>query len=83
MENLYKIKVELELDFSKPLGEQDPIMKLNDLARKKRKHDDDIHDYFSSTKRSKSSVKYENHSFGTMLNELSLGMVLFNSHQRQ
>ncbi|GJX70012.1 hypothetical protein Tco_0307183 [Tanacetum coccineum] len=30
---------------------QDPIIKLNDLARKKRKHVDDIHDYFKSTKR--------------------------------
>ncbi|GJW25590.1 hypothetical protein Tco_0039401 [Tanacetum coccineum] len=39
MENLYKIEAELELDFSKPLGKQDPIMKLNDLAKKKSKHD--------------------------------------------
>ncbi|GKC56813.1 retrovirus-related pol polyprotein from transposon TNT 1-94 [Tanacetum coccineum] len=74
---------ELELDFNKPLGEQDPIIKLNDLARKKRKHADDIHDYFRSTKRYKSLAKYEDHPSGTVLNEPSLGMILFNSHQRQ
>ncbi|GJT63776.1 hypothetical protein Tco_1015256 [Tanacetum coccineum] len=33
------------------MSKQDPIIKLNDLARKKRKHADDIHDYFRSTKR--------------------------------
>ncbi|GKB88195.1 hypothetical protein Tco_0960467, partial [Tanacetum coccineum] len=46
MENLYKTEHELEIEFNKPLGEQDPIIKLNDLARKKRKHADDIHEYF-------------------------------------
>nr|GEX28339.1 putative tRNA (guanine(26)-N(2))-dimethyltransferase 2 [Tanacetum cinerariifolium] len=45
MENLHKTEYELEIDFSKPLGEQDPIIKPNDLAKKKRKHADDIHDY--------------------------------------
>ncbi|GKB00498.1 hypothetical protein Tco_0828491, partial [Tanacetum coccineum] len=35
---------------------EDPLDKLNDLARKKRKHVDYIHDYFRSTKRYKSSV---------------------------
>ncbi|GKB59927.1 hypothetical protein Tco_0916113 [Tanacetum coccineum] len=83
MINLHKTKAELELDFNKPLGEQDPIIKLNDLARKKKKHADDIHDYFRSTKRYKSSVKYKDHPVGTVLNEPSLGMILFNSHQRQ
>ncbi|GJW79788.1 hypothetical protein Tco_0143763, partial [Tanacetum coccineum] len=83
MINLHKTKAELELDFNKPLGEQDPIIKMNDLARKKKKHADDIHDYFGSTKRYKSSVKYKDHPAGTILNEPSLGMILFNSHQRQ
>ncbi|GKF78299.1 hypothetical protein Tco_0230769, partial [Tanacetum coccineum] len=82
MKNLYKTEEELDMDFSKPLGEQDPIIKLNDLAKKKKKHADDIHDYFRSTKRYKSSVKYEDHRAGTILNEPSLGMILFNSHQR-
>nr|GEZ04068.1 retrovirus-related Pol polyprotein from transposon TNT 1-94 [Tanacetum cinerariifolium] len=56
MENLHKTEQELRFDFNKPLGEQDPLEKLSDLARKKRKHADDIHDYFRSTKRYKSSV---------------------------
>nr|GEX81089.1 hypothetical protein [Tanacetum cinerariifolium] len=51
--------------------------------KKKRKHADDIHDYFTSTKRYKSSVKYEDHLVETILNEPSLGRILFNSHQRQ
>nr|GEV43823.1 hypothetical protein [Tanacetum cinerariifolium] len=83
MINLHKTKAELELDFNKPLREQDPIIKLNDLARKKKKHADDIHDYFRSTKRYKSSAKYEDHLAGTVLNEPSMGMILFNSHQRE
>ncbi|GJU34573.1 hypothetical protein Tco_1182927 [Tanacetum coccineum] len=32
---------------------EDPLDKLNDLANKKRKHDDDIHDYFKANKRLK------------------------------
>ncbi|GKF01864.1 hypothetical protein Tco_0028787 [Tanacetum coccineum] len=43
--------------------------KLNDLANKKRKHDDDIHDFFRANKRLKSSVYYEDHPAGTVLNE--------------
>ncbi|GKC66199.1 hypothetical protein Tco_1098797 [Tanacetum coccineum] len=82
-ENLHKTKQELGIDFNKPLGEHDPLDKLNDLARKKRKHDDDIHDYFRSTKRYKSLVWYEDHPAGTVLNEPCLGMIMFNSHQRQ
>ncbi|GKB02289.1 hypothetical protein Tco_0830378 [Tanacetum coccineum] len=63
--------------------EQDPLDKLNDCARKKRKHTDDIYDYFRSTKRYKSSLQYEDHPVGTMLNEPCLGMIMFNSHQMQ
>ncbi|GKA26207.1 hypothetical protein Tco_0712316 [Tanacetum coccineum] len=68
---------------SKPLSEQDPLDKLNDLARKKRKNADDIHDYFRSTKKFKLSVQYEDHPARTVLNELCLGMIMFNSVQRQ
>ncbi|GJR02687.1 hypothetical protein Tco_0525671 [Tanacetum coccineum] len=56
---------------------------LNDLARKKRKHVDDIHYYFRSTKKFKSSVRYEYHPAGIVLNEPCLGMILFNPVQRQ
>nr|GEV21462.1 hypothetical protein [Tanacetum cinerariifolium] len=62
---------------------KDPLEKLNDLANKKRKHVDDIHDYFKENKRLKSSVQYEDHSPSTVLNKPVLGMILFNSHQRQ
>ncbi|GJT99390.1 hypothetical protein Tco_1109729 [Tanacetum coccineum] len=66
------------------LGEwrEDPLDKLNDLANKKRKHADDIHDYFKANKRLTSSVQYEDHLPGTVLNEPVLGMILFNSHHR-
>ncbi|GJR66208.1 hypothetical protein Tco_0012273 [Tanacetum coccineum] len=70
-------------NFNKPLKEQNPILKLNGLARKKMKNADEIHDYFRSTKRYKSSVQYEDHPAGIVLNEPCLGMIMFNSHQRR
>nr|GEU69084.1 retrovirus-related Pol polyprotein from transposon TNT 1-94 [Tanacetum cinerariifolium] len=83
MDYLHKTEAELEIDFRKPLSEQDPFDKLNDLERKKRKHAYDIHYYFRSTKKFKSSVQYEDHPAGTVLNEPCLGMIMFNSVQRQ
>ncbi|GKB01640.1 hypothetical protein Tco_0829684, partial [Tanacetum coccineum] len=80
MHNLYKTKQELRIDFNKPLGEQDPLDKLNDIARKKRKHADDIHDYFRSTKGYKSSVQYEDHPARIVLNEPCLE-IFFRLHQ--
>ncbi|GKD90323.1 hypothetical protein Tco_1365830 [Tanacetum coccineum] len=67
----------------KPLGEQDPMNRLNDLARKKRKHADNIHEFFKANKRLKSLVQYEDHPAGTVLNKLVLGMIMFNSFKRQ
>ncbi|GKC70408.1 hypothetical protein Tco_1116291 [Tanacetum coccineum] len=66
-----------------PSEEQDPLDKLNDLANKKRKIVDDLHDYFVSTKKFKPSVQYEDHPAGTVLNGPVLGIILFNSFQRQ
>ncbi|GJV36723.1 hypothetical protein Tco_1409200 [Tanacetum coccineum] len=60
-----------------------PLDKLNDLANKKRKHADNIHDYFKANKRLKSSVQYEDHLPGPVLNEHVLGMIMFNSYHRQ
>ncbi|GJV26980.1 hypothetical protein Tco_1383428 [Tanacetum coccineum] len=80
---LHKTEQELELDLSIPLEEQDPIIKLNLLGKKKRKHADDLHDYFKSTKRSKKSVQYGDCQVGIILNEPTLRMILFNSRQRQ
>ncbi|GJV66158.1 hypothetical protein Tco_1476986 [Tanacetum coccineum] len=67
------------------LGEwrEDPLDKLNDLANKKRKHADDIHDYFKANKRLKLLVQYEDHLPSIVLNEHVLGMILFNTHHRQ
>ncbi|GJT65104.1 retrotransposon ORF1 [Tanacetum coccineum] len=63
---------ELEIDLDKPLSEQDPPDKLNDLAKMKRKNADDIHDYFRANKRLKSSVEYKDHPARYVLNELVL-----------
>ncbi|GJU44164.1 hypothetical protein Tco_1201430 [Tanacetum coccineum] len=54
-----------------------------DTSSKKRKNDDDLHDYFKSTKRYKRSVQFNDHQAGTVFNEPSLGMILFNSSQRK
>ncbi|GJW41085.1 hypothetical protein Tco_0066930 [Tanacetum coccineum] len=83
MNYLHKSEEELGIDLDKSLSEHDPLDKLNDLAKKKRKNAEDIHDYFRANKRLKSSVQYEDHPVGTMLNEPVLGMILFNSFHRQ
>ncbi|GJS76764.1 retrovirus-related pol polyprotein from transposon TNT 1-94 [Tanacetum coccineum] len=80
---LHKTKAELGIDLDKPLSEQDRLEKLNDLAKKKRKNADDIHDYFRANKRLKSSVQYKDHPARTVLNEPVLGMIMFNSYHRQ
>ncbi|GJV18307.1 hypothetical protein Tco_1367327 [Tanacetum coccineum] len=73
MDYLHTTEAELSIKLDIPLSEQDPLEKLNDLANKKRKHDDDIHDYFKANKRLKSSVQYEDHLPSTVLNEPVLG----------
>ncbi|GJZ65490.1 hypothetical protein Tco_0622186 [Tanacetum coccineum] len=69
-------EAELGIDLDKPLSEQDPLDRLNDLENKKRKHADDIHDFFRANKRLKSSVQYEDHPAGTVLNEPVLASAL-------
>ncbi|GJS51678.1 hypothetical protein Tco_0625040 [Tanacetum coccineum] len=81
LDALHKIEQELELDLSKPLEEQDPIIKLDLLIKKKRKHVDDLHDYFRATKRYKKFVQYGNFQAGIILNEPTLGMILFNTNK--
>ncbi|GKD52565.1 hypothetical protein Tco_1281541 [Tanacetum coccineum] len=83
MDYIHTTEAELGINLDIHLSEQDPLDKLNDLANKKRKHADDIHDYFKANKRLKSSVQYEDHLAGTMLNEPVLGMILFNSYHRK
>nr|GEU51070.1 hypothetical protein [Tanacetum cinerariifolium] len=72
--------LELGINLDIPLSMQDPLEKLNDLANKKRKYADDIHDYFKANKRLKSSVQYEDHSPGTVLNEPVLE-IFFRLHE--
>ncbi|GJV12496.1 hypothetical protein Tco_1354037 [Tanacetum coccineum] len=73
MDYIHTTKAELGINLDIPLSKQDPFDKLNDLANKKRKHADDIHDYLKATKRLKSSVQYGDHLHGTVLNEPILG----------
>ncbi|GJU45370.1 hypothetical protein Tco_1202636 [Tanacetum coccineum] len=70
----------LGIDLDRPLSEHDLLDRLNDLINKKRKHADDIHDFFRANKRLKSSFQYKDHLTGTVLNELVLE-ILFRLHQ--
>ncbi|GJY30744.1 hypothetical protein Tco_0414239 [Tanacetum coccineum] len=76
MDYLLTTKAELGINLDIPLREQDPLDKLNDLVNKKRKHADDIHDYFKGNKRLKSSVHYKDHLPSIVLNEPVLGMII-------
>nr|GEW01471.1 hypothetical protein [Tanacetum cinerariifolium] len=66
---IHMIEAELGINLDIALSKQGPLNKLYDLANKKRKHADDIHDYFKANKRLKSSVQYKDHLPGTVLNE--------------
>ncbi|GJY81150.1 hypothetical protein Tco_0493901 [Tanacetum coccineum] len=76
MDYIHTTEAELGINLDIPLSKQDPLYKLNELANKKRKHVDDIHDYFKANKRLKLSVQYEEHLARTMLNEHVLGMII-------
>nr|GEV36705.1 hypothetical protein [Tanacetum cinerariifolium] len=80
---LHETERELGIDLDKPLDEQDPLNRLNDLVRNKRRHANDIHDYFKANKMLESSLQYEDHLAGTVLNAHVLGMIMFNSFKRQ
>nr|GFB42983.1 hypothetical protein [Tanacetum cinerariifolium] len=83
MDYFHTTEAELGKKLDIPLSMQDPLDKLSDLANKKIKHTDDIHDYFKATKRIKSSVEYGDHLPRTVLNKPVLGMIMFNSYHRQ
>nr|GEU35270.1 hypothetical protein [Tanacetum cinerariifolium] len=74
MDYLHTTEAKPGINLDIPLSMQDPLDKLNDLANKKRKHDDDIYDFFKATKRLKSLVQYGDHLHGITLNELVLGL---------
>ncbi|GJV29389.1 hypothetical protein Tco_1385837 [Tanacetum coccineum] len=50
MDYLRTTEAELRIDLDRPLSEQDPLDRLNDLENKKRKHADDMHDFFKANK---------------------------------
>nr|GFA16434.1 hypothetical protein [Tanacetum cinerariifolium] len=83
MDYIHTTKARLGINLDIPLSEWDPLDKLNDLANKKRKHADDIHDYFKANKRLKSLVPYEDHLPSTVLNKPVLAMIMINSYHRQ
>ncbi|GJX62044.1 hypothetical protein Tco_0294944 [Tanacetum coccineum] len=57
-----------------------PKKRLNDQENKKRKHANDIHDFFKASKRLKSSVQYKDLPAGIVLNEPVLE-IFFRLHQ--
>nr|GEW38326.1 hypothetical protein [Tanacetum cinerariifolium] len=61
LDYLRTTEAELGIDLDKPLSEQDPLDRLNDLADKKIKHADDIYDFFRANKMLESSVQYKFH----------------------
>nr|GEX31820.1 hypothetical protein [Tanacetum cinerariifolium] len=56
MDYIHTTEAELGINLDIPLSKQDPLDKLNDITNNKRKHVDDIHDYFKANKRLKSLV---------------------------
>ncbi|GJU03419.1 hypothetical protein Tco_1113757 [Tanacetum coccineum] len=80
MDYIHTTEAELGINLDIPLSKQDPLDKLNDLANKKRKHADDIHDDFKASKRLMSSVQYEDHLPSIVLNEPVLE-IFFRLHQ--
>ncbi|GJT02503.1 hypothetical protein Tco_0823672 [Tanacetum coccineum] len=80
MDNIHMTEADLGIKLDIPLSKQDPLDKLNDLANKKRKHANDIHDYFKANKRLKLSVQYEDHLPGIVLNKPILE-IIFRLHQ--
>ncbi|GJU80921.1 hypothetical protein Tco_1283286 [Tanacetum coccineum] len=75
-----QLDAERGFNLDRPLSEQDPLDILNDLANKKRKNADDIHDFFRANKWLKSPVQYKDHPAGTVLNEPVLE-IFFRLHQ--
>ncbi|GKA02585.1 hypothetical protein Tco_0675366 [Tanacetum coccineum] len=82
MDYLHTTEAELGINLDIPLSEQDPLDKLNDLANKKRKHADDIHDYFKANKRLKQdlvTIKDLKDFLNTML--YTVQEIFFRRHQ--
>ncbi|GJW08226.1 hypothetical protein Tco_1570649 [Tanacetum coccineum] len=72
---------ELGINLDIPLSEQDPLNKLNDLSNKKRKHVDDIHDYFKANKRLKDFVTIEDLKIFSNTMLYTVQEIFFRRHQ--
>nr|GEX03800.1 hypothetical protein [Tanacetum cinerariifolium] len=82
MDYLHTTEAELGIDLDRPPSEQDSLDRLNDLANKKRKHADDIHDFFRANKRLKQdfvTIKDFRDFSNTML--YSVQKIFFTLHQ--
>ncbi|GJV81742.1 hypothetical protein Tco_1517612 [Tanacetum coccineum] len=55
-------KAELGIDLDRPLSEHDSLDRPNDLENKKRKHADDIHDFFRANKRLHQGPRLNDHA---------------------
>ncbi|GJW19616.1 hypothetical protein Tco_0027052 [Tanacetum coccineum] len=59
LDQLTQTEKELKIDLNKPLKEQDPPNKLNELANKKRKRTSDLKDHSRSTKNTSHQVQHK------------------------
>ncbi|GJR84028.1 hypothetical protein Tco_0154813 [Tanacetum coccineum] len=91
--NMYKAKIKYDKHYDKMLNSKEQLRITNcDVLTRKgpitlkvymEDSSDKVIPNFKSTKRHKSSVQYGYHPVRTVLNEPILGMILFNSFQRQ
>ncbi|GJY86046.1 hypothetical protein Tco_0500072 [Tanacetum coccineum] len=59
MDYIRTTKAKMGIDLDRPLSKQDPLDRLDDLENKKRKHADDIHDFFRAKKKAQDIVTIE------------------------
>ena len=83
VDEVIEMKNKLNIQDQIPLQDQDPFIELNRIARKRKRVGDDMEEYFRSTKHFKDQVAYEDHPPGTVLNEPTLGMIIFNNSDRK
>ncbi|GJT22349.1 hypothetical protein Tco_0892286 [Tanacetum coccineum] len=83
MDYLRTTEAKLGINLDRPLSEHDPFNRLNDLANKKRKHADDIHNFFRANKRLKSSDFVTIEDFRDFLNIMlyTVQEIFFRLHQ--
>ncbi|GJU38948.1 hypothetical protein Tco_1191905 [Tanacetum coccineum] len=65
-----------------PFKEQNPILEMNKLAKKRKRESCELQEFFRSTKHFKKFSKYDKVLIGTILNEPTLRMIYFNDPHR-